>query len=165
MYPEQNTSTARQPKALPRLLPVFAGKVHNQARKIMSADNSLAMRKSVTLPANTRRVFTVQLMEVKIMDSVTFAELACWMQRRVDRRLVADDLQELHDMCKHAVPAHDNRKITAQSVRKLLAAIPERKIEAIKMLREMTGDGLKEAKDQIEAVTTHRDLKQTFGVA
>lgn len=41
----------------------------------------------------------------------------------------------------------------------LLQHMPDRKIEAIKLLRAMTGYGLKEAKDLIEAATTGTALR------
>ena len=68
--------------------------------------------------------------------------------------------QEIADLLAHrARPEQVANGIRPEQVLELLQHMPDRKIEAIKLLRAMTGYGLKEAKDLIEAATTGTALR------
>ena len=70
--------------------------------------------------------------------------------RRIEGKL---DLVVQHLQLEYkdpAIPGNFSDEIKA------LAADPSRKIQAIKLLREQTGVGLKEAKDAVEAYTAGR---------
>jgi hypothetical protein len=87
------------------------------------------------------------------MDNICFAALACWVQSKADHTLDKTEINQLLDLAKQVSGNGGGIIITPQQVRDMLSHMAgDRKIEAIKELREMTGDGLKEAKDQIEAV-------------
>jgi ribosomal protein L7/L12 len=87
------------------------------------------------------------------MDKLQFAELVAWVQHRCQAELEPSDLDRLDRM----VNTRGNGTITGNDVRYMLEAMARgNKIEAIKKHREMTGYGLKESKDAIEAAMLNR---------
>lgn len=76
------------------------------------------------------------------------ASLISFVTALAGRRLCINEIHDLSDLVK---AYHEPSQVSADSIANLLDAIKaDRKIEAIKEHRMMTGYGLKESKDEIE---------------
>lgn len=88
------------------------------------------------------------------MDKLNFATLISIVSGAAKRRLQPeeiDEIERLTTVSRFPVPFGSG---TATEVRTLMVALAEgRKIDAIRSHRFLTGDGLKESKDAIEAIT------------
>ncbi len=80
------------------------------------------------------------------MDTIAFATLVAWIAYRTGAVLDAEDVKKLGELISV------NEGCTPHAVKEMLTEMARpRKIEAIKLCRSITGLGLKESKDAIEA--------------
>lgn len=86
------------------------------------------------------------------LDKIKFAELIAFISPRMKRTMDNIDLQEIDNIIDVELPQPDMAYPNTSDINYLmeLMAGGQKKIEAIKMHRKLTGWGLKESKDQVE---------------
>ena len=98
------------------------------------------------------------------MDIIKFATFISFITGKSGNTL---DRWEVEDIqCKLLDMVGASSTMNAGSVRELFQAMAQgRKIEAIRAYRNLTGDGLKDAKDAVEAVFNHKPYTTSFAPA
>jgi ribosomal protein L7/L12 len=85
------------------------------------------------------------------LDKIKFACLIGWFSAKLNGDISENEIQLIDDIID--IEAPDTIKhVMTEEINNLMALMAEgiRKIEAIKSYRNLTGQGLKESKDQIE---------------
>ena len=86
------------------------------------------------------------------LNAITFARLIARITLITNWRFNKVDLEDIYDIIEFEVPEPQPNKADCEKVNGLLFAMNDKSsiIPAIKVYRELTGVGLKEAKDAIE---------------
>src|SRR5579859_3593453 len=87
------------------------------------------------------------------LDKIKFATLISYLTRHCEANLRSDDLAEIDDIIDVDVVTQKVVSCNPDRLNDLLELMKngQKKIEAIKVYRDLTGEGLKESKDVIEA--------------
>ena len=100
------------------------------------------------------------------LDKIKFARVVTWIARQSEYHFNEADLAHLDDLISIDVNEPSTAVWNAEDLNRLLFLMQEgqRKIEAIKQYRVMTGHGLKEAKDSVEKYWVSKPSKDDIAI-
>lgn len=95
------------------------------------------------------------------LDKIGFAQVVAYLGR-IGLNIGMDEIVDLDNLISIDIPVPVDGRANTADVDRLMELMAEgtRKIEAIKVYRNMTGQGLKEAKDAIERYWVNKPIKE-----